>query len=83
MCNAYISGMFSWFPIMFPILQPIQLKKGDNLTLNFWRLVSKEKCFETLRLVELFFIYVIDILHFTGLEKEKHPLQNGKILEEK
>jgi len=34
-------GMFSWFPIMFPILEPLQLRKGDQLKLNFWRLVSK------------------------------------------
>jgi protein arginine N-methyltransferase 5 len=34
--------MFSWFPILFPLREPIQLKKGDTLTLHFWRLVSKK-----------------------------------------
>jgi protein arginine N-methyltransferase 5 len=35
--------MFSWFPILFPLREPIQLKKDDIITLHFWRLVSKEK----------------------------------------
>jgi len=34
-------GMFSWFPIMFPILEPMQLSKNENLKLHFWRCVSK------------------------------------------
>jgi protein arginine N-methyltransferase 5 len=33
--------MFSWFPILFPLREPIQLKKDDIITLHFWRLVSK------------------------------------------
>ncbi|XP_023343008.1 protein arginine N-methyltransferase 5 [Eurytemora carolleeae] len=33
--------MFSWFPIMFPLLEPLQMKRGENLKLNFWRCVSK------------------------------------------
>jgi protein arginine N-methyltransferase 5 len=46
--------MFSWFPILFPLREPIQLKKDDIITLHFWRLVSKEKwplffSFKTLR----------------------------------
>jgi len=39
--ETHSSGMFSWFPIMFPIVQPAELKKGNNLKLHFWRLVSK------------------------------------------
>jgi len=39
--ETHSPGMFSWFPIMFPIIQPVELKKGDNLKLHFWRLVSK------------------------------------------
>lgn len=35
-------GMFSWFPILFPLKEPLQLKQGDLLTLHFWRLVSKK-----------------------------------------
>ncbi|KAJ1523643.1 hypothetical protein ONE63_001486 [Megalurothrips usitatus] len=31
-------GMFSWFPIFFPIKEPLHLKEGDVLEVNFWRL---------------------------------------------
>ena len=34
-------GMFSWFPILFPLKDTIQLKKNDNLKLHFWRNVTK------------------------------------------
>merc|ERR1719483_1920994 len=30
-------GMFSWFPILFPLKEPVQLKKDDNVKLHFWR----------------------------------------------
>ena len=36
-----LSGMFSWFPIMFPIVKPLQLSKGERLSAHFWRCVSK------------------------------------------
>jgi len=39
--STHSPGMFSWFPIMFPILEPLQLSKGDTLNLHFWRCVSK------------------------------------------
>ncbi|XP_039286145.1 protein arginine N-methyltransferase 5 [Nilaparvata lugens] len=41
--DTHSPGMFSWFPIFFPIQDPIQLKAGDRLQVNFWRLVDKEK----------------------------------------
>ena len=31
-------GMFSWFPIFFPLRNPVKLKKGDDVELHFWRL---------------------------------------------
>ncbi|XP_017763861.1 PREDICTED: protein arginine N-methyltransferase 5 [Eufriesea mexicana] len=30
-------GMFSWFPIFFPIREPVQLKAGDQIVVHFWR----------------------------------------------
>lgn len=36
-------GMFSWFPILFPIKQPIPLKKGDTICVRFWRCNNGKK----------------------------------------
>ncbi|GAB6019990.1 hypothetical protein CHUAL_002743 [Chamberlinius hualienensis] len=36
-------GMFSWFPIFFPIRYPIYVKKNSKVTLQFWRHVSLRK----------------------------------------
>jgi len=36
-------GMFSWFPAFFPIKNPIYCPKGGQITLHFWRKVSKTK----------------------------------------
>lgn len=33
-------GMFSWFPIFFPIKEPVQLKAGDQIVVHFWRQCS-------------------------------------------
>lgn len=33
-------GMFSWFPIFFPLKEPVQVKKTDKLKLHFWRNVT-------------------------------------------
>jgi protein arginine N-methyltransferase 5 len=30
-------GMFSWFPIYFPLISPVTLQKGDKIVLNIWR----------------------------------------------
>jgi protein arginine N-methyltransferase 5 len=35
--------MFSWFPIFFPIRQPVQAPKGSTITANFWRLTNEKK----------------------------------------
>ncbi|KAL1117457.1 hypothetical protein AAG570_004783 [Ranatra chinensis] len=41
--DTYSKGMFSWFPIYFPIKEPIRLKKGDEMEVHFWRLANKKK----------------------------------------
>nr|XP_034196482.1 protein arginine N-methyltransferase 5 isoform X2 [Osmia lignaria] len=35
-------GMFSWFPIFFPIKEPVQLKAGDQIVVHFWRQCSSK-----------------------------------------
>ncbi|CAH0383631.1 unnamed protein product [Bemisia tabaci] len=40
--ETYSTGMISWFPIFFPILEPIQLKPSDELVVHFWRLLNKK-----------------------------------------
>ncbi|XP_011314084.1 protein arginine N-methyltransferase 5 [Fopius arisanus] len=34
---SYSTGMVSWFPIFFPIKEPVQLKAGDEIKVHFWR----------------------------------------------
>lgn len=41
--NSHSPGMFSWFPIFFPIKEPMSLPKGSTLEVHFWRCVSKTK----------------------------------------
>ncbi|RZF46140.1 hypothetical protein LSTR_LSTR013098 [Laodelphax striatellus] len=41
--DTHSPGMFSWFPIYFPIKEPVHLKAGKKLIVNFWRLIDKEK----------------------------------------
>lgn len=33
-------GMFSWFPIYFPLVTPIEVKANEKLTVTFWRKTS-------------------------------------------
>ncbi|ESN96246.1 hypothetical protein HELRODRAFT_68344 [Helobdella robusta] len=40
--DTHTPGMFSWFPIYFPLKEPILLKKTDILTVHFWRLVNEK-----------------------------------------
>ncbi|XP_076764519.1 protein arginine N-methyltransferase 5 isoform X2 [Xylocopa sonorina] len=35
--STHSPGMFSWFPIFFPIKEPVQLKAGDQVVVHFWR----------------------------------------------
>jgi len=41
--ESYSVGMFSWFPIYFPIREPILIPKGSNVELHFWRRVDSHK----------------------------------------
>jgi len=36
-------GMYSWFPLFFPLKVPQNFKKGDKIVLDMWRKVSKKK----------------------------------------
>lgn len=36
-------GMFSWFPIFFPIKTPLHVPAGAQVILDFWRLTDKRK----------------------------------------
>ncbi|CAH1396442.1 unnamed protein product [Nezara viridula] len=40
--ESHSKGMFSWFPIYFPIKDPVKLKSGDDLVVHFWRLADKK-----------------------------------------
>lgn len=35
-------GMFSWFPIVFPITNPVYVEGGKTLTVHMWRRVSSQ-----------------------------------------
>lgn len=36
--KTHSKGMFSWFPIFFPLRTPVKLLKGNEVELHFWRL---------------------------------------------
>ncbi|KAK0078543.1 hypothetical protein PV326_009287, partial [Microctonus aethiopoides] len=38
--RAHSPGMLSWFPIFFPIKEPIQIKCGNEIEVHFWRRCS-------------------------------------------
>ncbi|KAL3179760.1 hypothetical protein MRX96_037748 [Rhipicephalus microplus] len=41
--NSHSPGMFSWFPIFFPIKDPVRLQKGSTVEVHFWRCVTARK----------------------------------------
>lgn len=41
--ETFSHGMFSWFPIYFPLVKPFLLKKGEEIQVNFWRCSEKHK----------------------------------------
>ncbi|XP_003977753.2 protein arginine N-methyltransferase 5 [Takifugu rubripes] len=41
--DTHSPGMFSWFPILFPLKQPIPVSKGDDVTVRFWRCNNGKK----------------------------------------
>ncbi|KAK9539386.1 hypothetical protein VZT92_004496 [Zoarces viviparus] len=36
-------GMFSWFPILFPLKQPIAISRDEDITVRFWRCNNGKK----------------------------------------
>lgn len=36
--HLHTPGMFSWFPMYFPIKDPVYLREADKLVVHFWRL---------------------------------------------
>uniref|UniRef100_G3MLH5 Protein arginine N-methyltransferase n=2 Tax=Amblyomma TaxID=6942 RepID=G3MLH5_AMBMU len=41
--DTHSPGMFSWFPIFFPLKEPVRLNKGSTLEVHFWRCVTQRK----------------------------------------
>ncbi|RMZ94869.1 arginine N-methyltransferase 5 [Brachionus plicatilis] len=41
--STHSPGMFSWFPMFFPLKNPIQVKQNDLITVHFWRCVSSKQ----------------------------------------
>lgn len=40
---THSKGMFSWFPIFFPLKAPVKLFKGNEVELHFWRLNNSKQ----------------------------------------
>ncbi|CAO3628358.1 unnamed protein product [Cunninghamella echinulata] len=41
--DTHSPGMFSWFPIFFPIKTPVQVPAGAQVIIDFWRKTDKKK----------------------------------------
>ncbi|EAW66217.1 protein arginine methyltransferase 5, isoform CRA_a [Homo sapiens] len=41
--ETHSPGMFSWFPILFPIKQPITVREGQTICVRFWRCSNSKK----------------------------------------
>ncbi|EHB01461.1 Protein arginine N-methyltransferase 5 [Heterocephalus glaber] len=41
--ETHSPGIFSWFPILFPIKQPIMVHEGQTIFVRFWRCSSSKK----------------------------------------
>ncbi|KAG2220444.1 hypothetical protein INT45_004186 [Circinella minor] len=41
--DTHSPGMFSWFPIFFPLRTPLQVAQGSTITLDFWRTTDAKK----------------------------------------
>ncbi|KAL5020885.1 hypothetical protein ScPMuIL_000040 [Solemya velum] len=40
--STHSPGMFSWFPIFFPIKEPLYVEKGSTVTVHLWRCCSNK-----------------------------------------
>jgi protein arginine N-methyltransferase 5 len=41
--ETHSPGMFSWFPIYFPVKTPLYVPTGAKVVLDFWRLTDVRK----------------------------------------
>eukprot|EP01096_Ripella_sp_DP13-Kostka_P012183 TRINITY_DN5029_c0_g1_i1.p1 TRINITY_DN5029_c0_g1~~TRINITY_DN5029_c0_g1_i1.p1 ORF type:complete len:609 (+),score=201.74 TRINITY_DN5029_c0_g1_i1:20-1846(+) len=41
--STFSEGQFSWFPIYFPLRQPVGVKAGEKLVVHMWRMCSATK----------------------------------------
>ncbi|KAK9874884.1 hypothetical protein WA026_005696 [Henosepilachna vigintioctopunctata] len=41
--KSHTENMASWFPIVFPLPEPMQIKGGDKIIVAFWRCESNDK----------------------------------------
>ncbi|XP_061587228.1 protein arginine N-methyltransferase 5 [Cololabis saira] len=41
--DTHSPGMFSWFPILFPLKQPIPVSRDNDVTVRFWRCNNGKK----------------------------------------
>uniref|UniRef100_A0A1A9ZYR9 Protein arginine N-methyltransferase n=1 Tax=Glossina pallidipes TaxID=7398 RepID=A0A1A9ZYR9_GLOPL len=41
--STHTPGLVSWFPMYFPFTEPVEVIKGQIITIHFWRCVSKKK----------------------------------------
>ncbi|XP_072885163.1 protein arginine N-methyltransferase 5-like [Hemitrygon akajei] len=41
--ETHSPGMYSWFPILFPLKQPIPVKAGETVCARFWRCANPKK----------------------------------------
>jgi len=41
--ETFSRGMFSWFPLLFPLRQPADVNPGDTLVCQYWRCCTKDK----------------------------------------
>ncbi|XP_058818609.1 protein arginine N-methyltransferase 5 [Topomyia yanbarensis] len=40
---THTRGLGSWFSMFFPLFEPMQIRKGDEIVVNFWRCVASHK----------------------------------------
>ncbi|KAG7173372.1 arginine N-methyltransferase 5-like, partial [Homarus americanus] len=40
--ETHSRGMFSWFPILFPLREPVPVRMGDVMEVHFWRCTNKK-----------------------------------------
>jgi protein arginine N-methyltransferase 5 len=46
--ETFSTGMFSWFPLFFPIRFPMYIPKDTNVKLRLWRCVADKKVLDSL-----------------------------------